>query len=208
MSDELTPAKKRGRPRNAAITAAEPASAVVTAPDVLDGPPKIGMVAPRSEEGAWSQDDVLAARLAGQPFGVRAEAIPLREPARWHLYIANSAGDEGRHYDMVHRKGWAVCTTADLAPGILPESIGFRVNEAGALVRGHRGDEVVYKMPKAIYEKLQRAKAERNVAGQRSESKARSEVAEAAAAAHGDQAAEFLYRNAQIDIKDSHQSGV
>lgn len=169
-------------------------------------PPRVTNVVPRSEESTWSTEDIIQKRLAGAPFGVRTEAIPLKEPGRWHLYIANSLGDEGRHYDMVHRKGWVPCTIDDLAPGIAPESIGFRVAEDGrSIVRGARGDERVYKMDKALYDQLQMVKAESNTKGMRSESAARSEAAEAAVAQHGPEAAEFIAKNTRIDIRDSHQ---
>ena len=181
MSDEQTTKRGPGRPPKATVT-------------------------PRTEEGTWSADDVIQKRLAGAPFGVRAEAIPLKEPGRWHLYIANSLGDEGRHYDMVHRKGWIPCTVDDLAPGIVPESIGLRLAEDGrALVRGARGDERVYKMDKALYDRVQAAKAESNVKGMRSETAAKSEAAEAAVAQHGAEAAEFIAKNTRMSIRDTQQ---
>jgi hypothetical protein len=168
-------------------------------------PPK-ATVTPRDDESTWGAEDVIQKRLAGAPFGVRAEAIPLKEPGKWHLYIANSLGDEGRHYDMVHRKGWIPCTIDDLADGVTAEAIGLRVAEDGrALVRGARGDERVYKMDKALYNRVQHAKAESNVKGMRSESAARTEAAEAAVAQHGAEAAEFIATHTRMSIKDSQQ---
>lgn len=198
MSDAQTPIKKRGRPRKDATEA----------PAVVAGPPKIGAVIPRTEEGTWSADDVLAKRLAGQPFGIKAASIPLAEPHKWQLYIANSGADDGRHYDMVFRKGWVPVTAADLAPGVQPESLGLRVNESGALCRGARGDEIVYKMPKGAYDTLQRQKAEKNVEGIGSKAKSRMAVAEAAASELGDEAAEFLSKHAVIDVQDSQRTEV
>lgn len=192
MSDQTTP-RKRGRKTNA-----ERAALAASAPIIP--------VTPREDEGAWSHDDIVAKRLLGQPFGIRAEAIPIRDKARWQLYIANSIADEGRHYDMVYRKGWTPCTVEDLEPGITPESIGFRRGEDGrTLVRGTRGDEVVYKMPREKYQALQQMKAAENVKGMRSEKVAKEEAAAAAAATHGDQAADYLAKHAQITITDSQQ---
>lgn len=161
-------------------------------------------VTPRSDESTWHPEDVIAQRLAGSPFGIRADAIPLREPGKWALRIANSGVNDSRHYDMVHKLGYVPFTRSDLPDNITPESIGFRVAEDGqTLVRGTRGDEVIYKMPKDSYEQIQLAKAAKNVEGMTSEKKARGEVATAAAQTHGSQAGEFIAKHATITIKDT-----
>ena len=165
-------------------------------------------VSPRSDESQWDPNDVIAKRLAGEPFGVRADDIPLAEPGIWQLYIASSQGNEGRHYEMTHRKGWTPCRKDDLAPGISPESIGFKVAEDGqTLVRGTRGEEVVYKMPKDIYDQIQQQKADANTRSLNSESAARNDAAEATAATHGAQAGEYLAKHATISIKDRVTTG-
>lgn len=161
-------------------------------------------VTPRSDESTWSADDVIAKRLAGQPFGIKTDAIPMREPGKWALRIANSQVYDSRHYDMVHKLGYVPFTVDDLAPGITAESVGFRVAEDGkTLVRGIRGDEVIYKMPKDSYDQIQRAKADLNTKSLKSETAARQDAAQAAAGAHGDQAAEYIGKHAHITIKDS-----
>ncbi len=94
------------------------------------------------------------------------------------------------------------------ADGITPESIGFRVSEDGqTLVRGARGDEVVYKMPKATYDQIQGMKASANTRALRSEKAAVEDIATAAATAHGDQAADFIHANTRITIKDTVTHG-
>ena len=159
-------------------------------------------VNPRSDESTWSADDIIAKRLSGEPFGMRTDEIPLKEPGHWQLYIANSQGNESRHYDMVHRKGWKPFTKADLAEGISPESLGFRVAEDNqTLVRGVRGEEVIYKMPKADYDAIQAQKAAANTRDMRSGTAAKQAAAEAAVAAHGPQAAEYL-SHANLTITD------
>lgn len=166
-------------------------------------PPKI-TVSPRADESTWSADDIIAKRLQGAPFGVRSDEIPMREPGKWQLYIGSSQGNESRHYDMVHRKGWIPFTIGDLPDGITAEAIGFRVAEDGnTLVRGVRGEEVVYKMPKEAYALIQAGKAEANTKSLKSESAAKQDVAEAAAASHGAQAAEYISKHATISIKDT-----
>lgn len=164
-------------------------------------------VTPRSDESTWSPDDIIAKRLAGQPFGIKADQIPLKEPGKWALRIANSQVHDSRHYDMVHRLGYVPLSLDDIAPGITVESLGFRLSEDGkTLCRGIRGDEVVYKMDKASYDQIQMAKAAKNMAGMTSEGKAKNEVAEAAAGALGSQAAEYISKHANITIKDSRQT--
>lgn len=161
-------------------------------------------VSPRADESQWDPNDVIAKRLAGAPFGVKTDEIPLKEPGRWQLYIASSQVNEGRHYEMTRVKGWVPFTKDQLADGISPESLGFRVAEDGnTLVRGVRGDEVLYMMPKATYEQIQMRKAESNTKGMRSEKAAKADVAEAAAAAHGAEAAEFIANNGKISIRDT-----
>jgi hypothetical protein len=164
-------------------------------------------VTPRSDEATWDPNDVIAKRLAGQPFGIKADQIPLREPKKWALRIANSQVHDSRHYDMVHRLGYVPLSIDDLASGVTPESLGFRLSEDGkTLCRGVRGDEVVYKMEKSAYDQIQMKKAEKNVEGMKSETKAKHEAAEAAASAHGSQAADYIAKHANITIKDSQQT--
>lgn len=180
MSDEQTPAK-RGRK------------------------PKIS-VSPRSDEATWSQDDILAKRLAGQPFGVKTSEIPLREPGKWALRVANSQASDSRHYDMINKLGYKRVSADMLAEGISPESIGWRLAEDGqTLVRGVRGDEVLYCMPKDVHRQIQMAKADANTKSLKSESAAKNDVANAAASALGSQAGEFL-NTANIRIQDHRGS--
>lgn len=168
------------------------------------GPKPRITVSPRADESQWSPEDVIAKRLAGAPFGVKTDTIPMREPGRWALRIANSQVHDSRHYDMAHKLGYRPVTKDDLPDGITPESVGFRVSEDGAtLVKGVRGDEVLYKMPVEAYNKIQFAKAEANTKGLRSERAAKSDVAAAAAVAHGDQAAEYIDKHAKITIRDT-----
>ena len=164
-------------------------------------------VAPRADESQWNQDDIIARRLNGEPFGLKADAIPLKEPGKWAVRIANSQLHESRHYDMVHKLGYRPMTRDFLPDGISPESLGFKVAEDGqTLCRGIRGDEVLYVMPKDQYDRIQMAKAAKNMEGMGSESKAKQAAAEAAAGVHGEQAAEYLSKHANITIKDSRGS--
>ena len=165
-------------------------------------------ISPRSDESQWNPEDVIAKRLAGAPFGLRTDVIPLREPGRWQLYIASSQINEGRHYEMTHQKGWVPFTRADLADGISPESLGFRVAEDGqTLVRGTRGEEVVYKMPQATYDQIQAMKADANTRAMKSENAAKHDAAEAAVATLGTEAADYISQHAKITITDTVSGG-
>lgn len=161
-------------------------------------------VSPRADESQWSQEDIIAKRLAGAPFGIKADQIPLREPGKWALRVANTQAHDSRHYDMTHRLGYRPVTKDDLPEGITPESVGFRLAEDGAtLVRGIRGDEVLYKMPAESYQQIQLAKAAKNVEGMRSEKAAKNAVVEATAAAHGAEAAEYISNHGKMTIRDT-----
>lgn len=156
-----------------------------------------------TDRSAFSVDDVIARRLSGEPFGLKSADIPLREPGKWALRIANSQMNDARHYDMVHRLGYQPATLDDLAEGVTPESVGFRLAEDGkTLCKGVRGDEVLYKMPKDAHTKIQFAKAAANSKSMTSERAAKEDVANAAAAQHGSQAAEYIQKNTTVRVSD------
>jgi len=159
----------------------------------------------RADEGTWSPDEVIAKRLSGQPFGVRDDAIPLREPGKYALRIAHSQLHASRHYDMAHKLGYVPVVVGDLAEGVTPESLGFRVGEDGRLCRGERGDEVLYKMERAAYDAIQMKKAEANTRALRSEAAAKQDAANAAAQQHGSEAADYIAKNVTVRIQDSQR---
>lgn len=164
--------------------------------------PKIS-VQPRSDEGTWSADEVNRRRLSGEPFGLRTSEIPLRTPGAWSLRVANSLTDEARHYNMRHRLGWEPLQLSDLAEGVTPESIGYRLAEDGlTLCKGQRGDEVLYKKPKGIDTQIQMAKAAANTRALKSESAAKEDAANAAASSFGPEAAEVIAKHGSITIQD------
>jgi len=171
-------------------------------------PPKRGRkprvtVTPRAEVVEMDIDDVIQRRLAGQPFGARTTAIPLKEPERWATFIANSLADENNHYRMVHEFGWVPLTVHDLADGVTPQSIGWQVKEDGiTLCRGARGDDIVYKMDKRRREQIQMAKTQANKRGIGSAKAVREEAANAAAGQMGSDAADFVYKGLTVVGED------
>jgi PHD/YefM family antitoxin component YafN of YafNO toxin-antitoxin module len=141
-------------------------------------------------EGVKNRNAALARRLAGNVHGAGSRGIPLKEPERWHTYIANTFTNEDEFYRMRHEKGWEPLTVEDL--DCSPQEAGFRVSEDGSLVRGAQGKEMVFKMPKEDYHALQMAKTAQNLRGIGSAAKVKSDIAEAAGAQLGDEAASFL----------------
>ena len=148
------------------------------------------------------RNDALARRLAtGNAFGSGTKSIPLKEPKRWHTRIENDYGDEQQVYRAIHEGGWEPLELADLA--CKPEDVGLRVNEAGHLVKGAQGREIVLKMAIEDYRAIERMKTEKNLAGIGSPSKTKTQMANAAAAAHGPEAGEFVERHVSGTVTDT-----
>lgn len=147
----------------------------------------------------------LERRLApgANPHATGARTIPLREPHRWQLYIANDYAGQDELYRMTHEYGWLPLEPGDLACNA--EEIGYRVNESGHLVRGPQGREVIFKMDKGDYRELVKRKTERNNQGIGSASKTRFQVADAVSNAFGPEAADFVYKNVKGTVTDTRE---
>lgn len=148
-------------------------------------------------------DEIIARRLAGNPFGVGTTEIPMREEGRWATYIANGELHPSRIYEMTARKGWVPFTADDLPEGITPESIGFSVNEAGALCRGPRGQEIVYKQPVEVREKIQAAKTAANNKGMGTAKAVKDNIINALGGQHGDEAATTMSQYLHVHGSDT-----
>ena len=154
--------------------------------------PKTVEVANREDVAGYDVDTIIARRLAGEPFGTRNSILPLKEPQRWDTYEANSLGDRNMHYRMVHELGWIPLTIEDLQPGTSPEKIGWQIGEGGILQRGDKGDQKLYKMPKAVRAQIQAAKTAANMRGIGSAKAVKESMVSATGAEHGDEAAGFI----------------
>lgn len=141
-------------------------------------------------ESLKNRNAALARRLAGNVHGGGNRALPLKEPERWHTYVANTYLNESEFYDM-KQKGWVPLEVGDL--GCSVEESGYRLSETGHLVRGPRGEEMLFKMDKADYRLLEAAKTAQNMRGIGSQSKIRTDMAEAAAGALGSEAADYIH---------------
>ena len=143
---------------------------------------------------------VIMAQRMKNPFGTPSMVVPLRGAKRgWEVrtFVAD-AEHPNRHYDAVFRLGWVPLTARDL--DVSPESLGYNVAPDGRIVRGRHSEEVLMAMPKDDFRAAQTVKSQTNLAGLKPQ-KVRTEVAQATAKAHGDEAGDMTYRNySQKDI--------
>lgn len=135
------------------------------------------------------RNPALARRLAGNPHGGGTKALPMKEPGRYHTYIANNYADEGELLRMKER-GWVPLEPGDLACSV--EETGFRLSPDGYMVRGPQGQEMVFKMAAEDYALLQQAKTDVNNRGIGSASRIKADMANAAAGQLGGEAAEYI----------------
>ena len=177
--------------------------------DTTDQPKRRGRkprirVTPRTDDIGLDAivDDINQRRLSGERVRNRG-LIPLREPGRWALHQANTLVNDARHYTMVHEAGWLPVTIDDLKPGTTPQSVGYRLAEDGrTLCKGPRGDEVLYKKERSVHEAIKLREAKANLKPTQSESAAKADIANAAAAAHGAQAGEYIASNTTVRVVD------
>ena len=92
---------------------------------------------------------------SGSVFAAGTRPIPLVDPDQWTVRIVNSQISDARIWEMQAEKGWVYLEPADVA--CKPEDLGFRV-VGGRIVRGTNGHEVLMKMPRRDYRRLQQKK--------------------------------------------------
>lgn len=142
---------------------------------------------------------------SGSIFSAASRPIPLVEPDRWTVRIVNTQISDARLWEMQADKGWIYAEVSDLA--VKPEEIGFREQD-GRVVRGTQGHEVLMKMPKQDYAKIQKAKDDANRKNTFSQKAIKDSILGAVQAEPGgDQGADFLSRNIQnITVTDSREA--
>lgn len=143
----------------------------------------------------------LVTRRLKDPFGHVQQAIPLKEPKRWELHVANSTAHAGRIAEML-TKGWVFVTADDIEGPI--QDHGYELRD-GRVVRGHRGEEVLMKMEQEDFRAIQKAKAAQNIQSTFGAKDVKNAIVERAAQEpDGDRGASFLERSLRhIEIKDS-----
>ena len=143
---------------------------------------------------------VLERRLEN-PFGSPSIDIQLKE-GKWALRVINANVRSGRVWDVIHNKGWEFVTVDELPAK--PEELGFRELD-GRVVRGEKAEEVLVKMPLAMFQKIQNAKAAANLKSLGKKQTVEGAAQMAAAQGLGDEAAETIYRS-NIQVNDSRVS--
>lgn len=144
------------------------------------------------EPKAKPRISVLERRLQN-PFGEPSQTIRFKAagtPIEAHWF------NEATRPGQIHRAkelGW-VPVDADMIEDL--DSIGFHtVNAAHQITRGARGEEVLMWMPKDDYQRIQFAKAKKNMEDMHDFDKEKHKMINAAASQFGGQAADYLSRH-------------
>ena len=136
------------------------------------------------------ENPALARRLAsGNPFANGSKEIPLREPEKWHTYLANNEADSRAFYKMKYN-GWIPLTEDDLACPL--EESGFVKAPDGSL-RSPDNKDMLFKMDVNAYRTLEAMKTAANSRGIGSASQVKSDMADAAGRELGDEAGSFIH---------------
>ena len=159
---------------------------------------------PKPKTHSLPRVSVLDRRLRN-PFGAPSQPIGLLTEGDWEIRWVSSTMRAGRLYDMTRNKGWAFIAASELDG--TPDEYGLKVVN-DRLVRGDHGEEVLMKMPRAMYRQIQQAKAEHNTKGLGKQAM-RESVAQTTAKELGSQAGDAAYNAFQhgdvIDTKGPDQ---
>jgi hypothetical protein len=136
---------------------------------------------------------VLERRLQN-PFGEPSQTI--RFKARGDCLVEGHWFNEATRPGQIHRAkelGW-VPVVPDMIEDM--DSIGYHtISAAHQIVRGQRGEEVLMWMPQSDYQRIQFAKAKKNLDDMRDFDKEKHKMLNAAAAKYGGQSADYLNRH-------------
>lgn len=153
-------------------------------------------VTPRADKvktdlAAVARDNpALARRLqSGNVHGGGNRDIPLKEPARWQTYLANTYANDNAFFEM-RELGWIPLTADDLSCTV--QEAGFRLSPDNYIVRGPQGQEMLWKMDKQHYRLLEQARTAANLKGIGSAKKIKADMAEAASSQMGGEAADYI----------------
>lgn len=133
-------------------------------------------------------------RRVQHPFGVPSRQIPLKaEFKHWVVRIfTKSPENPNRHYAAVHEYGWTPVHVDDLA--VSPDDIGYVKTMDGSVVAGEKGEHKMFRMPKADFDRIQKAKSDANTRALKG-GRLKDEVAQATAKTHGDEAGDFTAKH-------------
>lgn len=142
--------------------------------------------------------DVLERRLA-HPFGAPSVPITLKDGGAWAIRWVSDGVRTGRVH-QIQGMGWDFVTPEELDGR--PADFGCRALD-GRLVRGEHGEDVLVKMPQEMFNKIQWAKAAKNLENLGG-TKGKTQAAEAVAKEFGSEAADTVYRS-QMEVTDSRE---
>ncbi len=143
--------------------------------------------------------DVLERRLA-HPFGAPSVPITLKDGQAWAIRWVSDGVRTGRVH-QIQGMGWDFVAPEEIDGR--PADFGCRALD-GRLVRGEHGEEVLVKMPQEMFNKIQWAKAAKNLENLGG-TKGKTQAAEAVAKQFGPEAADTVYRSG-MEVTDSRVS--
>ena len=128
-------------------------------------------------------------RRLNDPFGVPTIPIQFKDPSLLARWFPGAISND-KVWMAKQVQGWDLVMPAMLVD--LDQIGGHDISPSGNITRGERGQEVLMCMPRDAYDKIQWAKARKNLAGF---ARTKAEVIEAAGNKFGDEAADFLNRH-------------
>ena len=126
--------------------------------------------------------------------------IPMKE-AIWAVRWENSDIAPDHIWRCINILGWEYVAPEDVACPL--DEVGANARE-GRVVRGERGKEILLKMRKTDYAKVQKKKTAENLALTFDKKKLKSAVLGQVASEHGGEAAEFINKNV-MNVVDSRE---
>jgi hypothetical protein len=141
-----------------------------------------------AKKAALPKVSVLERRLAN-PFGSGSVPITLKTAGEWEIRWVFSKLRSGHVYNMVHNKGWEFVTPEELMGS--PDEYGL-VAKDNRLVRGDHAEEVLMKMPRDMFRKITKAKADYNL-NQLGIKQMAEAAAQATAKEHGSEAGDEVF---------------
>ena len=126
--------------------------------------------------------------------------IPLKDDT-WTIRWENSDIAPDHIWRCLNVLGWEYVTPEDVACPL--DEVGANARD-GRVVRGERGKEILLKMRKADYAKVQKKKTAENLALTFDKKKLKGAVLNQVASAHGEEAADFINKNT-MKVTDSRE---
>lgn len=144
---------------------------------------------------------VIERRLQGpSALTVSTPEIAFKDPI-WQGYWCNTEVNPHQLQTFLKHLGWIYVEPTDLDSAV--EELGATVSPEGRIVRGPRGQEVLLKMPKADYARIQKMKADENIKNTFGQKQIKDAIVAGVGGAHGEEAADFVSRRVNtISVRD------